>query len=429
MTHGRGTAGVGLRLAVALGIVGGAISTAQAQGLLRRNTAATTKATEPAAKPAAATEEPAITLKPVAHLVSPNEPIALVNNEPITRQQLADECVAQKGSEILEMLIARKLIAQAMRANKIEVTPAEVNEEIDRVALNVANVTRERWLATLSKERKISPERYARDVIYPALRLRKLARPRVKVTEQDMKDAYEAQFGERIKCRMILLNDARIATQVWEDVKKNPPLFEKIAQEKSIDPSTRAAGGMLPEALARHANPRDVSDKIFAQLVDVDPSVDRKSPDFEKFKPKDGDISGIVQVTDATWAIFKREGVIPARSYDEKNPEIRRQVQESLFEAKLQYEVNDLLSGLMRDAAIENRLTGQIKPSKAEEMQAPADAQIQRSATPAAPAAANPSKPAASGTPTPPSPLPAGTIPAGISADDAQRVQSLRSSK
>ena len=35
-------------------------------------------------------------------------------------------------------------------------------------------ISREDWLRTLDKERGISPVQYARDIIYPALALRKL---------------------------------------------------------------------------------------------------------------------------------------------------------------------------------------------------------------------------------------------------------------
>ena len=69
--------------------------------------------------------------------VNPSDPIAEVNGEPITRQQLSDECIARKGEEILETLVARKLIDQALKANKMEVTSAEVDAEIDNVAARV----------------------------------------------------------------------------------------------------------------------------------------------------------------------------------------------------------------------------------------------------------------------------------------------------
>jgi parvulin-like peptidyl-prolyl isomerase len=345
----------------------GTLATVGAAGLAGTVLAQQAPRGKPAAPAAKAPEQPAAKLVVKRHLVNPTDPIALINGEPITRQQLADECVALKGEEVLESLIGRKLIEQAIKAHKIEVSPEEIDAEIDRVAQSVAGVSRETWLATLSKERKISPSRYAREIIYPSIALKKLASPMVQVTDQDIKDAFEAQFGERLKCRMILLNSLPIAKQVWEELKKNPDLFEKLAQEKSIDPETRSVGGLLGEAVPRHGYPRPVFDQVFAQLVDVDPKINPKDPEYEKYRPKDGQISGIIQVTDQTWAIFRREGIIPARPYDPKDANLAKQMRESILEAKIQEKIGELYNDMRRDATIENFLTGSIKAKGAEE--------------------------------------------------------------
>jgi foldase protein PrsA len=437
------------RISIAILTLAAAVTpTAHGQGLINRITGRGSDATAAPASnaPAAATAaaagapraaEPAGSFEVKAHLVNPSEPIAIVNGEPISRQQLADECVAQKGAEILETLIARRLIDQAVRASKMEITPAEINAEIDRIAMNVAQVSREKWLATLDKERKISPERYARDVIYPALALRKLSAPMVQVADADIKEAYQSQFGERVKCRMILLNSMPIAREVWEELKKNPSLFEKLAQERSIDPATRSVGGMLPEPIARFAQPRAVSDKVFEQLVDVDPKLNPQSPDYEKYRPKDGDVTGIIQVTEATWAIFRREGLLPARTYNTDDPALQKQLRDALYEAKLQEKMSELVQGMMLDAAIENRLTGQVKLSRQEEANAPVDIQIQQASTP--PATTMPSATAApagvsstSAAPAPPTGkaperiTKPGFVPPGVAPADAGKVQSIK---
>src|SRR5260370_22905030 len=85
-------------------------------------------------------DSPRLELKAIP--VNPTDPIAIINNEVITRMQLADECVARKGEEILETLIARKLIEQALRAQKLEVTANEINQEIDNVAMRMAGIGR-----------------------------------------------------------------------------------------------------------------------------------------------------------------------------------------------------------------------------------------------------------------------------------------------
>ena len=285
-----------------------------------------------------------------------SDPIAIVNGETISRQQLADECVARKGQEILDTLIARRLIDQEMKKKKMEITAAEIDEEIDRVAMGVGHVSREVWLRTLDKERGVSPATYARDIIYPSLALRKLAEPRVQVTEQDLKDAFEANFGPRLRCRLIMTNDIRKASEIWDEARKNPAGFEKLAQEKSLDTATRSFGGLLPDPIARHAVPREVSDAAFIQLVDGDPA--DKNP---LHKPKDGDITGPIQVNEGAWVILKREALAAGKSGSLNDPEVRNMLQVQMFDVKLKDSMNKLYEGLMLAAAIDNKLTGQVK--------------------------------------------------------------------
>jgi foldase protein PrsA len=424
MHHHRGLGRTRTRLGLATLALTGAGLVGGADAQLLKGKAPATPAPAPAAAPA-----PTATAVLTRHLVNPNDPIAIVNGEPITRQQLADEAVARKGEEILEGLIGRRLIEQAIRARKVEVTQAEIDAEIDRVAQSVAGVSRSAWLATLSKERKISPAQYARDIIYPSLALRKVAAPLVQVTDQDVKDAFAAQFGEKLRARMIMLNSLPIAKQVWEDLKKNPGLFDKLAQEKSIDAGTRSVGGLLAEPINRHAYPRNVSDAAFAQLVDVDPKLDPKSPEFEKYKPKDGDVSGIIQVTEATWIILKREGIVPARPYDVNDKALSDQFRASVFDAKLQEKIAELYASITQEAAIENRLTGQIKLAGREEMQATADREVQRMSAPdeALPPGGVGAAPAAAGAKPAPAtaPIRQPAPPAGVAPADAQRAAGL----
>ena len=120
--------------------------------------------------------------KMVSIPINPNDAVAVINGEVITRAQLADEAIARKGPEILETMVARRVLEQAVRSAKMEVTPDEINKEIDAVAMRMAGLSREAWLITLNKERNISPEQYARDIIFPAIALRKLAASRAQVT-------------------------------------------------------------------------------------------------------------------------------------------------------------------------------------------------------------------------------------------------------
>jgi foldase protein PrsA len=288
--------------------------------------------------------------------VSPGDPIAIVNQQVITRQQLADECVAREGKKILEMLINRTLIDQALRAKKMEITAADIDQEIENVAAQF-RVPREKWLLTLEKERGISPIQYARDIIYPGLALRRLCSGRVQVTPEDLKKAFEAHFGDKLKVRMILVEKQTTASEIWGELRKNPGAFESLAKERSIDPNSASLGGLLAEPITRHAIPENLSDAAFRQLVDGDPA-DRDPT----HKPKDGDYTGPIQVGEMGWVLLRRESIVPAvKGADLKDERVRQQAYDLIYQVKLKEVMSGFFEGLIKAAAIENQLTGTVK--------------------------------------------------------------------
>jgi foldase protein PrsA len=163
-----------------------------------------------------------------------------------------------------------------------------------------------------------------------------------------------------------MVDNIRQATLIWNELQKNPAGFERLAKEQSRDNSTKASGGMLPEPIARHANPRNVADPAFKQLVDGNP--DDKDSKGNPIKPKDGAITGPIQVHEAAWVIIKREELIPARSGANFNdPHIQTLLMEQMKEVKQNDAVASLFNDLMRASRIENKLTGQIKLANEEE--------------------------------------------------------------
>ncbi|MGO9814171.1 MAG: peptidylprolyl isomerase [Isosphaeraceae bacterium] len=301
-------------------------------------------------------------VKVTAIPVNPTDPIAIVNNQVISRQQLADECVARRGKEILETLINRVLIEQALKSNKLEITAAEIDQEIENVARRFG-IGREAWLRTLDKERGISPVQYARDIIYPALVLRKLCAGRVSVTPKDLQEAFDSQYGEKLRCRMIMVDKLAKAQDIWDRLRKNPGGFEKIAQDESMDAGSRSLGGQLAEPITRHAYPRNVADAAFRQLVDGDR--DDKDPTH---RPKNGDITGPIQAAEAVWVILRRDAIIPAtEGASLKDERVKKQTYEMIYEVKLKETMGVVFQELVKMSAIENKLVGTVKLANEEQ--------------------------------------------------------------
>jgi len=156
---------------------------------------------------------------------------------------------------------------------------------------------------------------------------------------------------------MILVDTQHKATAIWEDLRKNPGGFEKTAMEQSMDTASRSLGGLIGDPITRHAYPQTLTDAAFRQLVDGDP--DDRDPGH---KPKDGTFTGPIQVSEMVWVILRRESLVPAVSgFSLKDEKVRKQTYEMIYEVKLKETMGSIMQELIRQAAIENQLTGTVK--------------------------------------------------------------------
>ena len=83
---------------------------------------------------------------------------ATINGHKVTVRELAEECVARHGVEVLEGTISRRLLEQALRERKLTVSQADVDAEVARAAVAMGQKTAdgkpdvEKWLAIVRDE-------------------------------------------------------------------------------------------------------------------------------------------------------------------------------------------------------------------------------------------------------------------------------------
>ena len=213
--------------------------------------------------------------------------VAVVNNETIGRQELAQECLAHYGGEVLDAMLNKYLIDEYCQQHQIVVTRREVSDEIDRLAKKFGIAT-DQWLKMIQEERHISPQQYADDIVWPMLALRKIAADQIQPTQQEIENAFEEKFGEAVKTRLIVVTTREKAEQVLAEAKANPAKFAVLARQVSVDPSGSADGLIQP--IHHHMGDPQVEQTVFAL--------------------RDGEISPIVKVGDQ-FLIFKAEGRLP----------------------------------------------------------------------------------------------------------------------
>ena len=106
---------------------------------------------------------------------------ALIDATQITIRELAEECIARHGQEILEGAISRKILEQACKRQNITVTAADIDAEIARSAAAGVKAKPDgspdvdAWLDLVAKKQGMSLEVYRHDVVWPSVALEKLA--------------------------------------------------------------------------------------------------------------------------------------------------------------------------------------------------------------------------------------------------------------
>jgi parvulin-like peptidyl-prolyl isomerase len=257
--------------------------------------------------------------------------VAAVNGEEIHRQELAQECLAQYGKEVLETVMNKYLILTYCDRVGIKVSKAEVDEEIGRLAQKFS-IPVDQWLNMLKTERGIKPEQYASDIIWPTLALRKLAAGRINPTEEEIDDAYETQFGVAVKARLIVVEDAAKAKEVYQAAVKAPTAdnFGLLARKYSVDPTSASLNGII-QPIRQHMG---------------DPKIEQMA-----FKMKEGDISPPIEVN-GQYAIIRCEGKTEASNY--KKNEVRDRLEEFVRERKLRNAAGDVFAKLQKESQVVN---------------------------------------------------------------------------
>lgn len=186
--------------------------------------------------------------------------VAEVNGEKITRQELSELLIESFGEQALDVLIRRAVIYQQAQKLGITVDPQEVTDRLNRLLDGeVDALVRARGM---KDEAELAAEIKQMGMDLPTLKERMAARIRkgmetellaekivegtVTVTEEEMHQAYEEEYGEKIEASQIVLSTKKEAEETLKKLKAGAD-FETLARNESIDRLSAANGGrMLP---------------------------------------------------------------------------------------------------------------------------------------------------------------------------------------
>lgn len=259
-----------------------------------------------------------------------NPVAAIVNNEPITREDLARDCLMHYGVDVLESMVNRALIQASCQKRNIVVTDEQVAEEIDRMARKFS-LPKDQWLQMLEKERGIKPDRYAKDIIWPTLALRELAKNQLKISRQELDEAYESEFGPAVKVRLIAMDDAEKARSIHAQACAKPDEFGALAKNHSQDTNSASAYGLIQPIRRRMGDPK-LEQAAFAM--------------------KKGEVSKIIQVGEL-YVFIKCEEHLPAAKGIDR-AKVEPMLLDALKDRKLRAAASDVFKELQAGAVVEN---------------------------------------------------------------------------
>ncbi|MFM7108026.1 MAG: peptidyl-prolyl cis-trans isomerase [Planctomycetaceae bacterium] len=266
---------------------------------------------------------------------------AVVNGEPVPLDLVRESCLDRHGADVLEAIVTRTLLEQALAAAKQTVSRADLDEEIARAADSLGfrgpdgAPDVKAWTDRMTREQRMPLEAYVQDVVWPTVALKKLVGA-VPVTQEDLDRAFAATFGPRARCRIVVLDNQRRAQEVWQLARRNPTAESvgDLAERCSVDPTTKALRGEVPP-IRRWGG---------------QPALER-----EAFALKPGELSGVVQVADRFMVIFCEGFTEPAAvTLDE----VRGELHADILEKKQRIEMARHYAHLRESAAIDNFIAG-----------------------------------------------------------------------
>ena len=274
-----------------------------------------------------------------------SEVVAVINGEEISRDTLANVLISINGAEGLERIIRRTLVKQEARKRNLSITGEEVAERVElhinaqiqqqmkqgglkdeqdlKRELEKAGMTLEKYRTNIAKMFKLTNGQIEAELL-----AEKIIRETVKITNEELHEAFEEQLGEKILARQIVFRSNRDAEKALERLKSGAN-FESLAKKESIDRNSASRGGRM-----RPFGPEGVMGKAVASL-------------------KNGELSDIVK-TDSGYHIIKLEKRIPRST--KKFSEVKEDLEKFLTVQKVQTRLNPWLLNLAESADITRNL-------------------------------------------------------------------------
>jgi parvulin-like peptidyl-prolyl isomerase len=260
----------------------------------------------------------------------------------ITREELGEFLIARGGHEKLELLVNKRIIELEAARRGVTVTPVEIKSALEQDH-NGLGLSLKDFEERLLPRYKKSLFEWVEDVIKPRLLLGKMCHDRVKITDDDLKRAFENKYGEQRQAKVISWTSEKAALKQWGEARKGDAEFDAIARNQE-EPALASSCGLV-KPLGRYAEAQ--SDKVEQVL----------------FSLKEGEISELFQTPTGIMCL-KLVRIIPKNEKVAFDDRAKAELTNELRTTRLDQEVAKFCGELKKAAQPQLLLTG--PPSAAE---------------------------------------------------------------
>ncbi len=274
--------------------------------------------------------------KSVAAMPSSSSIVATVYGTSITRQEFGEYLIARETKR-LDHLVNERIIDRYCQERGVTVTEAEIDAAIIN-DLGPMRVQAKDLLDQILARNQMSFYEWREDVIRPQLLMKKLVTNMVRVEAEDLQKAYEAEFGEKRDCRIIMWPESmrqHVLSDIYCKIRDSDEEFERVAKTQA-NPALAACGGRMNKPLSRYSL--------------ADPEIEKRV-----FRLKPGEITEVLQ-QGPDLVVFKCDSVVPPVEKPPSLAEVRSKYEPIIKEVKIREEMPKFFEKLHAEANVRTYL-------------------------------------------------------------------------
>jgi hypothetical protein len=184
----------------------------------------------------------------------------IYDNIQVTREEFGDYLIA-RHSDKLELLVNKMIIEHACKEKGIDVTAAEVDAALAEDLKGMNGITPEIFVNKVLKQYNKTLYEWKEDVLRPKIAMSKLCQSRIQISDKDYQDAFDAYYGEKVECRIVLFpkGNEKQAMTLYADMRKSDEEFDRLARQQA-SPTLASSGGRI-RPISRHSTANDELEK------------------------------------------------------------------------------------------------------------------------------------------------------------------------